>query len=487
MNKFGYYFNGAEGYIRLFNTKEKTPSIGVCVGNNTLYAGIVASNASNASKLKFQMDGATYAFMSDKLANSVSLSSNNDSILASRTQNITITRNGSGTLSLVNNNPSIATGSISGTTLTVTAKAKGNASITVNVAEDIDYNSVSTTYNCSVYKLDNTITLSSNSDSVSVGRTKEITVTRNGNGTISILNNNPSVIKTTLSGNKITVEGLTVGNASITVNVAEGTEYNAASTTYNCSVVIAPANLNDAPWDLISDLIKSGNFGDYYKVGDTKDITLNLPAGSNNLESGKYFSNAVSGTYKVVVLGIDHNSTYEGTNRVHFCIGQDSTGKEIAFRTMKMNTSNTNSGGWASCPMRTWLNNTLINGLPSDLTSVITPCTKYTDNTGNSSNVEANVTATSDKLWLLSEFEVFGTRTYANQYEQNKQAQYDYYKNGASKVRYEHQSSSSPCHWWLRSAHDDTSNLFCYVYSGGTAGWSTANRYYGVVPGFTIS
>ena len=485
MNKFGYYFNGAEGYIRLFNTKEKTPSIGVCVGNNTLYAGIVASNASNASKLKFQIDGTTYAFMSDKLANSVSLSSSNDSILASHTKDITVTRNGSGTLSLVNNNSSIATGSISGTTLTVTAKAKGNASITVNVAEDIDYNSVSTTYNCSVYKLDNTITLSSNSDSVSIGRTKEITVTRNGNGTISILNNNPSIIRTTLSGNKITVEGLTNGNASVTVNVAEGTEYNAASATYNCSVVVAPTSLNDAPWDLISDLIKSGNFGDYYKVGDTKDITLDLPAGSSNLEAGKYFSNAVSGTYKVAVLGIDHNPELEGTNRVHFCIDQDSTGTKIAFSAMKMNTSATNSGGWASSQMRTWLNNTLINGLPSDLTSVITPCTKYTDNTGNGTYLDANVTATSDKLWLMSEFEVFGDYNQANSYEHYKQKQYTYYKNGTSKQRRRHEDTVGLANYWLRSP--SRSDSFCYVDQASS--WYRCVAYIGleVVPCFTIS
>lgn len=247
------------------------------------------------------------------------------------------------------------------------------------------------------------------------------------------------------------------------------------------------ATLNELEYSDIQYLIQAGKFGDYFSVGDTKDITLNLPAGSNNLEVGKYFSNAVSGTYKVVVLGIDHNSTYEGTNRVHFCIGQDVTGKEIAFRDMTMNTSNTNSDGWNGCSMRTWLNNTLINGLPSDLTSVITPCTKYTDNTGNSSNVEANVTSTSDKLWLLSEFEVFGSRSYANQYEQNKQVQYDYYKNGASKVRYRHYDTRSTSYWWLRSAYCSTSGNFCRVGGTGNAYYDGAGYNGGVVPGFTIS
>jgi len=244
--------------------------------------------------------------------------------------------------------------------------------------------------------------------------------------------------------------------------------------------------MNDYSWSEIQGLIQAGKFSNYFKVGDTKDITLNLPAGSASLKAGKYFSNAVSGTYKVVVIGVNHNSELEGTNRVHFCIGQDSTGKDIDFNSMQMNTSNTSSGGWAGCPMRTWLNETLINGLPSDLISVITPCTKYTNNTG-ASNVEADVTATSDKLWLLSEFEVWGSRSYANQYEKDKQAQYDYYKNGVSKVRYQHQDTSSTSFWWLRSAYSNYSGIFCCVSSSGGGSYGYAGNVYGVLPCFTIS
>ena len=109
------------------------------------------------------------------------------------------------------------------------------------------------------------------------------------------------------------------------------------------------------------------------------------------------------------------------------------------------------------------------------------------DNTGNYSNAEANVTATLDKLWLLSEFEVQGGNTYANQYEQNKQAQYDYYKNGASKTRYEHQKLSSLSFWFLRSAYNKSNYIFCSVQRGGSAGYSEANGNRGVVPCFTIS
>lgn len=252
-------------------------------------------------------------------------------------------------------------------------------------------------------------------------------------------------------------------------------------------------DLNSLSWSAIQGMIQEGIFGNYFQAGDTKDITLNLPAGNSASPSdGTLFYYAVSGTYKVVVLGIDHNSELEGTNRVHFCIGQDSTGKEIAFRYKQMNTTNTNVGGWASCPMRTFLNTTLFNNLSSDLTSVISTTTKYTNNTGNASNEEANVTSTSDKIFLLSEFEVFGTRSNANQYEKNKQAQYDYYKNGASKVRYEHNTSYT-YGWWLRSAFCySPADYFCGVDSSGSetivrADCGNVSYSYGVVPGFTIA
>ena len=155
-----------------------------------------------------------------------------------------------------------------------------------------------------------------------------------------------------------------------------------------------------------------------------------------------------------------------------------------------MNSSNTNSGGWNSSAMKTWLNGTFYNALPTELKNVISACTKYTDNTGKSSNSEDNVTSTSQKIWLLAEFEVFGSSPYyANTYEKNKQAQYDYYKNGNSKVRYKHGSQSSAGNWWLRSPYRLNSNLFCHVSNSGANASNIATSSYtlGVVPGFTIS
>ena len=95
--------------------------------------------------------------------------------------------------------------------------------------------------------------------------------------------------------------------------------------------------------------------------------------------------------------------------------------------------------------------------------------TKYTDNTGNASNTAAAVTATTDYLWLLAEFEIQGTRSYANQYEQNSQAQYDYFKAGNSKIAYKYNDVSTAVWSRGRSACYDINSGFCSTDTGGSA------------------
>ena len=113
------------------------------------------------------------------------------------------------------------------------------------------------------------------------------------------------------------------------------------------------------------------------------------------------------------------------------------------------------------------------------------PVTKYTDNTANGGgNVQSYVTATTDYLFLLAEFEVFGTRSYANSYEQNYQAQYDYYKAGNSRVAYNHSAVSTAVWWWLRSPYYNGSRSFQYVDTDGDGDYGSAYYCAGVRPGF---
>ena len=91
--------------------------------------------------------------------------------------------------------------------------------------------------------------------------------------------------------------------------------------------------------------------------------------------------------------------------------------------------------------------------LPSDLRAVMKPITKYTDNVAGGTNNASNISATIDYLPLLAEFEIFGKRTYANSYEKNYQAQYAYYANGNSKVKYKNSDATAAAAWWSRSPY----------------------------------
>ena len=104
----------------------------------------------------------------------------------------------------------------------------------------------------------------------------------------------------------------------------------------------------------------------------------------------------------------------------------------------------------------------------------------------NTGNTQSNVTSTTDYLFLLAEYEVFGSRSYANSYEQNYQVQYDYYKAGNSKVANNHTSTTSAVWWWLRSPYYNGSNGFCSVYDGGYSSGSNAYYSAGVRPGFAV-
>jgi hypothetical protein len=117
---------------------------------------------------------------------------------------------------------------------------------------------------------------------------------------------------------------------------------------------------------------------------------------------------------------------------------------------------------------------------------VLKSVTKYTDNTGNSSTSAANVTATTDYLFLLAEYEVFGSISYANTNESAKQAQYAYYSAGNSKIKYKHNATTTTANWWLRSPKTSNSTRFVSVYADGSV--DNSNAYYsgGVAPGFCV-
>lgn len=341
------------------------------------------------------------------------------------------------------------------------------------------------------------------------------TVNRAGNGAITVESNNHSVVTVSLNGTTVTVNSVndTTGEATITVKVAAGTNHTApANQTCAVSCEFLPVKgtpLNDISWEDIRRISDAGLADDYFNIGDAKQIVINGRIGSTTISNFSVWA---------YILGFDHNSSREGSNRIHFQIGRTaqnySANNGICFvdssygsynansGSFTMNpasgsSSSTNSGGWNNSHMRKTLlgsngsptspaANTFLAALPSDLRAVMKTVTKYSDNTGGGSNTASYVTATTDCLFLLSEFEVQGTRSYANSAERNYQAQYEYYNKSNSKVKYRHNSTGSTAFWWLRSVRADYSYGFCAVGTGGSAAADGSGHSRGVAPAFCV-
>ncbi len=282
--------------------------------------------------------------------------------------------------------------------------------------------------------------------------------------------------------------------------------------------------LDETSWDKIAELSADGTAQNYFAVGDTKMIHIEGMVGT--LE--------VDGDYGVYIIGFDHNEELEGkgihfgtfksaaSNGIDLCLFDSKYSSSFTDGTKCFNMNhwgNYNYGGWAGCDMRydilgstdmapsgygaekttsvvgydpsstcatTPVAGTLMAALPADLRAVMKPMTKYTDGKGNSSNTEANVVATIDYLPLLAEFEIFGARKYANQYEQNKQKQYDYFVAGNSKKKYCHSVTDSTASWWGRSAFSGDGVSFCRANMDGDAYTNTARYATSVAPAFKV-
>ena len=279
-------------------------------------------------------------------------------------------------------------------------------------------------------------------------------------------------------------------------------------------------------WATISARSIAGTAQNYYSIGDCKQVHLEGTMGTLSLNTDLY----------VYILGFNHNTTYEpngitfggfktavADGVVDVALVDSKLGSTSTSGTKYFNMShkgNYNYGGWKGSDMRydilgstnvqpsgygstpttskvgydasstcatNPVTNTLMSCLPSDLRAVMEPMTKYTDNVGNGSDISGNVTSSIDYLPLLSEYEVYGETMYANQYEQNKQAQYAYYiASNLPPNKCNHSNTSDDVSWWCRSPDGSDPRCFCYVIYGGAPDTYFANVSRGVAPIFLV-
>lgn len=309
------------------------------------------------------------------------------------------------------------------------------------------------TVSWSIQKAAGSLSISPESMTLDTSATsKVITVTRAGTGAISAQSSAPTIASVSVSGNQVTVTGLANGSANITISVAADTNYTAPASK-QCSVTVSllKDNFADNEWSEIIAACQSGNVPASWVVGNYKNMTINGKA------------------YRIDIIGKNHDTYAAGgtaplTFQMHDCYDE----------TKQMNSSNTNSGGWQNSAMRTTHLPAILNMMPAEVKAAIRDVQKKS----SAGNQSSSIQTTNDKLFLLSEIEIFGSTTYSFAGEGK---QYDYYKAGNSKVK---NLSGSASYWWVRSPYSSTSTSFCSVNGNGNAIASYASLSNGVAFGF---
>ena len=244
--------------------------------------------------------------------------------------------------------------------------------------------------------------------------------------------------------------------------------------------------LNENSWKAIKWASKNNVGQNYWAVGDCKQITMN-----GKVSDGLTLTNYSAWVY---IIGFNHNSEKEGNgiafqgfkatdNGTDVCLVDSgyNNGKTSGIW-FNMNNTTTNAGGWQASLMRKNVMPLIKAAFPADLQAVIKPSTIFTaPDTGNIA-----LTATQDEVFLLAEYEIFGAHGYASAQEPNYLNQYAYYAAGNSKVKYQHNATSTATTWWERSPISSASVGFMYVSNGGIGAGGGASASYGVSPCFKV-
>lgn len=324
-------------------------------------------------------------------------------------------------------------------TWVVTATKDGQTATESVIVDDVKQYKISLSYFSATLKV--------TSDSGAV-----VTAT-NGTKTFSGTVPTSGVLSLTITASgTYTVTATKSGETTDPVSVAITT----SGQTYSVECLFFNSVLSKNTWAQIAKASAAGKASQLWSVGDTKDITVG------------------SETLTLVIMGFNHDDLASG-GKAGITFGM----KNLMATTRRMNASNTNSGGFTGSEMYSWLQNTLLPTLPSDLQSVLKSVNKKTSAGSQSSTINTN----SMKLFLFSEIEIFGSTTYS---KAGEGSQYSYFATAANRIKYLSNGSGSAYWWWERSPHGSNSNYFCSVNSDGSAGDNGANNASGVCFGFCV-
>ena len=271
-------------------------------------------------------------------------------------------------------------------------------------------------------------------------------VLKKGGVTLQTKTSTGTAVFTVTETGTYTVEATKNGQTvSGTVNVVSST------TAYALTLNFIKDNFADNDWYAIIAACQRGSVPETWVVGNSKTMTIN------------------GTSYQIDIIGKNHDTYASGgtaplTFQLHDCYAD----------TKQMNSSNTNSGGWTSCAMRSTHLPAILALMPTEVQNGIREVNKLT----SAGSQSATINTTADKLFLLSEIEIFGSISYS---KSGEGTQYDYYKAGNSTVKMYNNGATQ---WWERSPHGDYTTFSCCVSGRGSADFYGSDYALGVAFGF---
>ena len=272
------------------------------------------------------------------------------------------------------------------------------------------------------------------------------------------------IIVTTIAGAAVkamkdskTVSGTADASGNCTLTVDETGTWTVAatngSTTKTVDVVVGTVNVDmfmidpvfgNNSWAAIIKACQEKQVPDTWKVGDRCNMTIN------------------NETYAIDIIGKNHDDYADGSGKAPLTFQMHTT-----YATQyKMNGAEYNNCGWKNCMVRTFnAFPALKKVMPAEVVAALKAVTKKTTAGGASAAIDT----TSDTLFLLSEIEVQGTRTYSYAGEGT---QYAYYQTAANRKKNRA--------WYLRSPRINNTICFCRTGWAGEAGWSVASEVDGI-------
>ena len=190
------------------------------------------------------------------------------------------------------------------------------------------------------------------------------------------------------------------------------------------------------------DIAKKGNSSELY------------PKAKAAMDAGTEWSIGLTdgSTLEYRIIGINHDNLADGTGKVGLTFL--ATSENIYS---PMNDGSYAPGGWEKSELRAKMNSGEIwNLMPSELQSKVKPVRKLTNNSsGVEASKDAPVTATVDKLFLLSYSEIVPTSYWASDYPwtSSEGSQYEAFKGKVTQNAGNNPAISfgEHCYWWERT------------------------------------